>query len=308
MANQQLIEMTRESKSKGRYYDADDNNAIVTLDQDHIFHNLVTKAIGLAGQVPTGALVNIDKIEAAAEEINQSSTVAICRGQCDKHSHACTLSVVDNPQLWAQLHKGGHHMEATVLEVLGRAWGACRRPNHAPGERTRAFHIIKILVHRVLGAHMEDVTSLHASCERGVLVKQLLDLLSNADARTARLEALDKHDRSAYKESADSTRHVESSFSALVTDGEKPTADVIQGRVVHLEGAQYLKRKYRGSFEVIGTKRKRKLDPVGDSRTWNVYDAAKTAAWYKDNAKRVKGYIVGRASSARDNAKKHARS
>jgi hypothetical protein len=152
-----------------------------------------------------------------------------------------------------------------------------------------------------------DVKELHRDQSAGALTNQLLDLLYNADAMVVRKERLSPEDRDDHKESADTTRFIESSFSTVascVESGDKPDMRTLQGRASKLDAVSEIKHEMLGrpEFNLRWSKRKRRLDAEGD-RTWNDGDSVALLAWNADRRRRVKGFIAGKAAPTnRDHA------
>ena len=118
-------------------------------------------------------------------------------------------------------------LDAVVMETLGRAAEAWLSPHLTEAWRTKALHSTSLLVRRLFGPAMYDTAAL---CSTGrsfcVTTNQLLDLLSNNEARLQWLKSLPPAVRAQAKETAVSTRYVESHFSRLysnVGSGHKPT-------------------------------------------------------------------------------------
>ena len=133
-------------------------------------------------------------------------------------------------------------------------------------------------------------------------VNQFLDVMSNTEARLQYQAQLLPTVRMLMKETALTTRYIETSFSRLMgnmSSGEKLTSEQIKGLVKKLDAFLKLMRDSERTFTILESRRKRKFSESADLG-WNDNDAKKRAMWEKDLAMRVKGYVGGRAPSVRD--------
>lgn len=159
-------------------------------------------------------------------------------------------------------------------------------------------------MHRLFGRSLYDTASLCTS-ERSwcVTVNQLLDLLSNAEARLQWLASLPAQARGSAKETAQTTRFIESHFSRLfsnVGSGNKPTQHEIQGKVLKLDALIGLMRDEDRGFEIQESRRKRKFVEASDGG-WNDGCSKKRMMFEADVEKRVWPYTENRASTRTHN-------
>jgi len=110
--------------------------------------------------------------------------------------------------------------------------------------------------------------------------------------------------REAAKETALSTRYVESHFGQLPGVGDKPTQHEIKGFTVRLDALIKLSRMGRDElgFSIRKSKRKRKF-PESADLGWN--DGNDDGRFERDMLRRVKGYVTGKGGTARGFAKQN---
>ena len=162
-----------------------------------------------------------------------------------RHSHFCTSLVVSNPDLVAQLERMGEMRTAKVLEVVGGAYAVWCMPGSTEATHTRSLHLLIVLVQRLFGGNLDDVTVLTSMSFEGFPTKQWLDLLANVDANAMFLTRLSPELRATFKTLALSTHHVESSFSQIPQasgSSVKPSVSELQGRAQKLDQAASFKR------------------------------------------------------------------
>ena len=217
---------------------------LVSYDAYHLFHNMVTLVIFGSD---SGDVLNQKNIRAAAEATGDFLLISVANAKVDKHSHMATHFFLTSNALTAELRLRGHFQDAVVLETFGRASIAWLRPGRTEEWRTKALHACNLLLFRIMGRAMHDVAAIRATKKRamGFTINQLMDLLANNEARIRWLRTLSASERSAAKETALTTRYVESFFSKLMANkgsGEKMTQNEIQGVVCKLDALLLLMR------------------------------------------------------------------
>ena len=273
----------------------------------HLLHNMV---IGIIFGNETGPreVLDIGKIRAAAIAVGCPLLVSIVHQKVDKHSHMATHFFLTNKELTAQLRKDGHLQDAVILETLGRAAIAWLRPGKTERWRTNALHVCNLLIHRLSGRAMRDVDAIRGQKRQlGFTCNQLMDLLAINEARSQYLENLSPAERAAFKETALTTRYVESYFSRMCANkgsGEKLTQHEIQGVVKKLDAILVLLRTADKGFTAPESRRKRKFIEGADEN-WNSGEMVdKEDDKFDAGMKRaVKGYISGRTSIRQHNSK-----
>lgn len=207
------------------------------------------------------------------------------------------------------------------------------------GVADQGLHACNLLLFRIMGRAMHDVAAIRATKKRamGFTINQLMDLLANNEARIRWLRTLSASERSAAKETAVTTRYVESFFSKLMANkgsGEKMTQNEIQGVVCKLDALLLLMRTAGKGFTIAESRRKRKF-VEGTDANWNdgtvdddacafvrdyfigVHDfTEEEATWVAVGMRdylekdflhglraRVKGYVSGRTSVREHNKK-----
>jgi len=305
-------------------------------DAYHLFHNMVTLVIFGSD---SGDVLNQKNIRAAAEATGDFLLISVANAKVDKHSHMATHFFLTSNALTAELRLRGHFQDAVVLETFGRASIAWLRPGRTEEWRTKALHACNLLLFRIMGRAMHDVAAIRATKKRamGFTINQLMDLLANNEARIRWLRTLSASERSAAKETAVTTRYVESFFSKLMANkgsGEKMTQNEIQGVVCKLDALLLLMRTAGKGFTIAESRRKRKF-VEGTDANWNdgtvdddacafvrdyfigVHDfTEEEATWVAVGMRdylekdflhglraRVKGYVSGRTSVREHNKK-----
>lgn len=275
------------------------DGAIQVYDPYHLFHNIMTKVV--FGPLDPESLLNREKLLSAAKALGCEVLISIFSGIVDKHAHSASLLALTDPSLVSELRSRGELQTAVVLEVLGRAANAWILPHQTEERRNQDLLMCSILVFRVFGAAMRDVSVLRsAQPVGGILTNQWLDLLSNNEARVEFKQQIPV--TSELKETALSTRPIETFFSRICsTVGVKPTQFEIKGLVPKLDALIALMRDDKKGFTIRESSRKRKVPEVSDSG-WNdgVDQGDKPL---EELRKRAKGYTTGKAPTIRDHNK-----
>ena len=160
-------------------------------------------------------------------------------------------------------------LDAVVMDTLGRAADAWLSPHLTEAWRTKALHSTSVLVRRLFGPAMYGTSAL-CSTERpfSVTVNQVLGVLSNNEAWLQWLESLPPAVRAEAKETAVSTRCVESRFSRLysnVGSGHKPTQPARdQGNGNKVERLYRFMKNPGAGFIIQESSRKRKITESSD--------------------------------------------
>ena len=312
---------------------ATSGNPLGFYDPYHLFHNMAIGLIfGPRGEGYQGGCLNINILRQAAELTGCPLLSRIANQTVDKHSHMSTYYFLTHSGLHFALRamasraagkadeadresrrqeagafRAEHDaclLDAVVLENLGGAAQAWLSPHLTQEWRTKVLETTRIFVHRLFGRNLYDTASLCTS-ERSwcVTVNQLLDLFSNAEARLQWLASLPAQARGSAKETAQTTRFIESHFSRLfsnVGSGNKPTQHEIQGKVLKLDALIGLMRDEDKGFEIQESRRKRKFVEAGDG-DWNDGCPKKRMMFEADVEKRVWPYTENRASTRTHN-------
>ena len=205
--------------------------------------------------------------------------------------------------------------EAVILKTLGASWDAWRRPHSTQGDRTRALHLLAVLIYRLFGPAMFDVRVVLRSGSfdhvGGFPRGQWLDLLYNVDARAMILTALPEELRRTFHESTMTTADIESHFSRIAntsSDSNKPTKENIAGKVTRLDVALDIMRRVNEDSREFQThsfqwsRKKRKLGAGAASADFND-GKFNFDDYYSTMRSQSKGYATGRDATNRDHAK-----
>ena len=205
--------------------------------------------------------------------------------------------------------------EAVILKTLGASWDAWRRPHSTQGDRTRALHLLAVLIYRLFGPAMFDVRVVLRSGSfdhiGGFPRGQWLDLLYNVDARAMILTALPEELRRTFHESTMTTADIESHFSRIAntsSDSNKPTKENIAGKVTRLDVALDIMRRVNEDSREFQThsfqwsRKKRELGAGAASADFND-GKFNFDNYYSTMRSQSKGYATGRDATNRDHAK-----
>jgi hypothetical protein len=285
-----------------------EGEAFYFYDVYHLLHNMVIGII-FGNENENRGVLDIEKIRAAAVAVGCPILISIVYQKVDKHSHMATHFFLTNEALIAQLRQAGHLQDAVILETLGRAAIAWLRPGKTELWRTNALLACNLLILRLFGRAMRDVDGIRGNKRQqlGFTCNQLVDLLAINEARSQYLERMSPAERAAFKETAVTTRYVESYFSRLSANkgsGEKLTQHEIQGVVKKLDAILVLLRTADKGSTIPESSRKRKFVEGADEE-WNngQFLDEEDLKFVKDMRKRVMGYVSGRTSIRQHNAK-----
>jgi len=273
-------------------------------DAPHLFHNIAQQ---LAKSPPS--LFKEGELLSCAEATDDRFLVAVVKGAVDNHSHLAFHFFLTSAPLAAKLQESGNIRAAVIFKTLGRAAIAWLRPHQTDSWRTEALLAANLLVARLFGEGLDSARDVRSSQRvAGLPVNQWMDLVENNENRLKWLRMLSNEGgeslRASAKETAITTRYVESHFGQLPGGGDKPSQREIKGFTLRLDALIKLSRMDREvlGFSIRESKRKRKF-PESVDRGWN--DGLDDGSFERDMRRRVKGYVTGRGGSARAFAKKN---
>jgi hypothetical protein len=337
-ANAEFAKLQKDGFRKGFYRRCPDtgDKPLGFYDAYHLFHRMVLRIMFGGGGGP-GGILNQDNLRAAAEKLRDPLLASVVYCKVDKNSHMATHYFLTHRGLVRILRQLGYLQDAVVLETFGRAAIAWIRPGRSGEWRSVALHLCNVLIIRMLGPAIHDVNAIRGHAHvAGFIMNQLMDLLSNNEARLLYMEQLSPQESAAMKETAITTRYIESHFSRLSANkgsGEKMTQHEIMGVLVKLDAILVILRKADKGHTTPESKRKRRF-VEGADEGWSSGDADDNACYaveafmikhgysievaalladelkdeldkdfVDDLVKRTKGYVTGRASN-RDHNKK----
>ena len=193
-------------------------------------------------------------------------------GRCDLQSHANAQYLLGHRGLHEALEKAGHLREAVVLRVIGDAWAAFKMPGLTSQVRLESLHRVKYLVVRMLGSTLHDPAAMKHVRTGGLVTKQLLDLMYNAEQVFHLVSDMSPEARERFLLQSLTTIMNESEFSHMysVTGGKKPNVEQLKRTTMYRDVVLMLKADTSRNWRAMTSKRLRK-DPTDRSLLshWN---------------------------------------
>jgi hypothetical protein len=255
-----------------------------------------------AGATSKESVLPLSRLLEAARRTKNRTLICIYERNFDLHSHAATRYALTNAELRRALKELGYHFEAFILKTLADSIEAWHVPHMTEVDRSRKLHFLSLMVVRLFGPALRDVTCLNAATFGGLPTKQWLHLAANGDARRHLLRSISESARDAYCEKAAMTELCESHFSSLAnnsTTGLKTTVEAIQSRSPQLDMALQVKIESQlpdSSFTLRFSQRQRKLEG-GAAKGWND-GTFKRTGYDKDLSTRARQHTGGRSNTS----------
>ena len=281
-SNLQLALMRRHASAEGYYYhNKKEVEALRVMDPSHVHHNMfqsidgqqLVEGLGESLSASASVLPLAHLLEAALHTGDPILSNGLQKN-CDMHSHAMSRAVLTSTSLVCSLRELGYTREAVILKILGRGVEAWSTPHQTEAARSKALHLLTLLVYRLFGDGLRSTQCLGRATFGGLECKQWLDLVCNADARVQLLRSTPWPLRGSVVDSALGTGNCESRFSteaSVNSSGHKADVLTIQQRAIQLDVAMQFKlgaHESESAYRARISKRQRKAGE-GTSVKWN---------------------------------------
>ena len=203
----------------------------------------------------------------------RNATITRCaEGKVNKQSHACALYLLGNPKLYKALMAAGHYKEAVIMKAMASAWLAFKMAGLTAQKRFEMLHVSKRAVVAIMGKRLYNPAALKKQRTNGVLGKQLLDLLLNAEQCLNLAQQLTTDEQRLLLNRHLTTMLLETEFSCTfsITGGQKPTVEQLKNSTMFRDVVLMIKGDTERNFVTTTSKRDHK-DPTDEARLdrWN---------------------------------------